>query len=290
MKKKFSAKDKEIFVDKHFKNKKKKDKKGGFSAKDLKKTCIDKIISSNLHIAGLERFCVNEMQFFVSVIKQNICVINLKFFWFNFIRAVRFLLLVSRKEKKVFFLGLPLGIEKPFMQLLKKLNETHLLKSFVIKKEITGILTNFRKLKFKQKLEGVTMLPKIKRKKGVEKKKIFNEKNKRLSKSKKFTLKPKKLDLKIKPSLIFVFQPLEHKNFLEKLSALNVPIMGFVNTSDPMSWYDFPIPGNINSLKGSLFVYNFFNHLSKILSFQKRELIHLKRKKEEKKKVLKNFF
>ncbi len=258
----FSAKDKEIFETlfeiKGFQNKKKK----RLFAKDLKKICIDKIISSNLHIAGLERFCVNEMQFFVSVVKQNTCVIDLKFFWFNFIRALRFLQLVSSQKKKVFFLGLPLGIEKRFMELLKKLDDTHLLKSFVIKKEITGILTNFRNLKFKQKLEGV--LPKIKRKKkkGVKKKKIFFDKKKRLLKSKKFMPKPKKLEFKIKPSLIFVFQPLEHKNFLEKLSALNVPIMGFVNTSDPISWYDFPIPGNTNSLKGSLFVYNLFHLLA----------------------------
>lgn len=117
----FSAKDKEIFETlfeiKGFQNKKKK----RLFAKDLKKICIDKIISSNLHIAGLERFCVNEMQFFVSVVKQNTCVIDLKFFWFNFIRALRFLQLVSSQKKKVFFFRFTFRYRKTFYGTFKKI-------------------------------------------------------------------------------------------------------------------------------------------------------------------------
>lgn len=70
------------------------------------------------------------------------------------------------------------------------------------------------------------------------------------------------------PSLIFFFSPAKNSGVLKEALSLNIPLMGFVNTNEDINNLDFPIPANIKSQKGGFFVYNFFFHIFKNLSFK----------------------
>lgn len=63
------------------------------------------------------------------------------------------------------------------------------------------------------------------------------------------------------PSLIFFFDASVKQKARKELFNLNVPIMAFVNSENDVIGIDYPIPANINSLKGSVFIYNLFYRL-----------------------------
>lgn len=48
---------------------------------------------------------------------------------------------------------------------------------------------------------------------------------------------------------------------LDELKYLDIPLVAFVNSDEDYSLIDYPIPANIKSQKGGLFVYNLFYHL-----------------------------
>lgn len=64
-----------------------------------------------------------------------------------------------------------------------------------------------------------------------------------------------------KPSLIFVFDLSLNQKVKEEALNLDIPFMAFVNTDESFYSIDYPIPANIKSWKGGLFVYNIFFHL-----------------------------
>jgi ribosomal protein S2 len=64
-----------------------------------------------------------------------------------------------------------------------------------------------------------------------------------------------------KPSLIFLFSLPSNSSFLSEISKLDIPVMSFVNSDDDLLGVDYILPGNIKTIKGSLFIYNFFNSL-----------------------------
>jgi len=69
-----------------------------------------------------------------------------------------------------------------------------------------------------------------------------------------------KLSFKDSPSLIFFFDLSIKEKAKKDLFDLNIPIMAFVSSRDNISGIDYPIPANVNSLKGGIFVFNLFSH------------------------------
>ena len=69
------------------------------------------------------------------------------------------------------------------------------------------------------------------------------------------------------PDLIVIFNLSENSNAIKEISKLDIPTMAFVNSDEIIATIDYPIPANIKSQKGDLFVYNMFYHL---FSFQQK--------------------
>lgn len=65
----------------------------------------------------------------------------------------------------------------------------------------------------------------------------------------------------VQPALIFIFDLRKNKLALQEAARLEIPVMAFVNSDESPNGIDYPIPANINSWKGGLFVVNFFCHL-----------------------------
>jgi len=63
---------------------------------------------------------------------------------------------------------------------------------------------------------------------------------------------------KEKPSVIVHLSLSKNHIYSQEILRLNIPIMAFVNGESFSSVLSFPLPANINSLTGGLFVYNFF--------------------------------
>lgn len=63
------------------------------------------------------------------------------------------------------------------------------------------------------------------------------------------------------PSLIFFFDASIKEKAKKEILNFNIPIMAFVNSEDDITGIDYPIPANVNSWKGGIFVYNLFYHL-----------------------------
>lgn len=77
------------------------------------------------------------------------------------------------------------------------------------------------------------------------------------------------------PVAVVLFEPLPNYMVVEELKFLDIPIVAFISSDEDSSSIDYPIPANVKSQKGGLFVYNLFYHLFLI----KR----IKGKKKEKK-------
>ena len=61
-----------------------------------------------------------------------------------------------------------------------------------------------------------------------------------------------------KPSVIIHLSLGKNYTCLQEILKLNIPIMAFVNGESFRSVISFPLPANVNSLTGGLFIYNFF--------------------------------
>lgn len=64
-----------------------------------------------------------------------------------------------------------------------------------------------------------------------------------------------------RPSLIFFFDTLEYQKVKKYILSLNIPVVAFVTTNSNLDGVDYPIPANIHSWKGSVFIYNVFFYL-----------------------------
>lgn len=64
-----------------------------------------------------------------------------------------------------------------------------------------------------------------------------------------------------RPSLIFFFNTLEYSKVKDYILSLNIPVLACVSTNDNLDGIDYPIPANIQSWKGSVFIYNMFFYL-----------------------------
>ena len=80
------------------------------------------------------------------------------------------------------------------------------------------------------------------------------------------------------PVLIVLFDPIPNYMVIEELKSLDLPLVTFVNSDEDYSLIDYPVPANIKSQKGGLFVYNLFYHLFKMNKI-KRKKTRLKKKK-----------
>lgn len=62
--------------------------------------------------------------------------------------------------------------------------------------------------------------------------------------------------LEDRPSLVFFFDISKNEKVKNDILRLNIPIMAFVNTKDALAGIDYPIPANVQSWKGGIFLYN----------------------------------
>jgi ribosomal protein S2 len=86
-----------------------------------------------------------------------------------------------------------------------------------------------------------------------------------------------------RPSLIFIFDLAQYEEVKKEALRLEIPIMAFFNSDDNIENIDYPIPGNIKSLNGAVFVLNFFCEIFRDAEEAKTER---KRELERRKKVL----
>lgn len=73
------------------------------------------------------------------------------------------------------------------------------------------------------------------------------------------------------PAIVVLFDPLSNYMVLEELKFLDIPIVSFVSSDENYSLIDYPIPANIKSQKGGLFVYNLFYHIFLIKSLKRND-------------------
>ena len=76
--------------------------------------------------------------------------------------------------------------------------------------------------------------------------------------------------LEERPSLIFFFDVSKNEKSKKDILHLNIPILAFVSTNDNLEAIDYPIPANVNSWKGGLFIYNLLYH---ILSLKEKTFV-----------------
>lgn len=92
----------------------------------------------------------------------------------------------------------------------------------------------------------------------------------------------KSLQINQRPHLIFLFNPLLDSMVFAEIKALDIPVISFVSSEDDYSLIDYPIPANIRSQKGGLFIYNLFYHL-----FSTKDVKYYKKKSNLEKKAKK---
>lgn len=76
-----------------------------------------------------------------------------------------------------------------------------------------------------------------------------------LSKSKEYPL------IEEKPSLLVIFDLSKNSISKEEVFHLDIPILAFPNSHENFEGIDYPIPCNVKTWKGGLFLLNFFHHL-----------------------------
>ena len=64
-----------------------------------------------------------------------------------------------------------------------------------------------------------------------------------------------------KPALLVIFDLSKNSIGKDEFFRLDIPIMAFPNSHDNFSGIDYPVPCNIKTWKGGLFLLNFFYHL-----------------------------
>lgn len=185
--------------------------------KNLNKFVTQKFLSYGLHLGSLKLKWNPEYKPFLASFRHKLCLINLDYTLCFLKPALKFLCKTIISNKRILFIGSPLGLEKEFASLCKKNNH------YFIERALYGFFSDYKK---KYYLES------------------------RLSSK---IVKP--------PAIIVIFDPLSNYMALDELKFLDIPIIAFVNSDEDFSLVDYPVPANIRSQKGGLFVYNLFHHL-----------------------------
>jgi ribosomal protein S2 len=92
------------------------------------------------------------------------------------------------------------------------------------------------------------------------------------------------LHISERPSLIFVFDLSQYNEVKKEALRLEIPIMAFVSSDDNIENIDYPIAGNVKSVKGGMFVLNFFSQVlreaEEAKEQRKKELEEAKKRRE----------
>jgi ribosomal protein S2 len=183
--------------------------------KKVNKFLLNKFMYYGLHVGGLKRFFNPKAQVYLIGFRNNFGILDLSLTHYNIRRIMKFLYKIVTSNKKILFIGSPVGLEKSFSLLCKKCGHYYL-DSFT-----DGFFTNLGNFDFGKK----------------------------------------------RPALVFFFDTLEYQKVKKDVLRLNIPVVSFVNTSDTLNDIDYPVPANIRSWKGGVFVYNL---LSYVLLFTSR--------------------
>lgn len=198
--------------------------------KGINQFVLQKFISYGLHIGSFKSIWNPEFKPFLSGFRNNFCILNPNLTLLYLRRSIKILLKVHLSNKKILFIGAPIGLEKEFSMLCSK----H--KHYFMEKAPYGFFTNYKN-------------------------KIYPG----LSKS---------LQITQRPDLIFLFNPSLDAMVFAEIKALDIPVISFISSEDDYSLIDYPIPANIRSQKGGLFIYNLFYHLflTKDLKYYKKKV------------------
>jgi small subunit ribosomal protein S2 len=185
--------------------------------KNLNRFVLQKFLTYGLHIGSLKSIWNPNFRPFLNGFRNNFCIINPDLTMLYLRRAFKILQKTHSANKKILFIGSPVGLEKEFSRLSRQNNH------YFLEKGIYGFFSNYKNKVY----PGLSTLSKIDN----------------------------------RPALIFLFNPSLNTMVLEETRSLDIPIISFVSTEDDYSRVDYPIPANIKSQKGGLFVYNLFYHL-----------------------------
>lgn len=185
--------------------------------KNLNRFVLQKFLTYGLHIGSLKSIWNPNFRPFLNGFRNNFCIINPDLTMLYLRRAFKILQKTHSANKKILFIGCPVGLEKEFSRLCLKNNH------YFLEKGLYGFFSNYKNKVY----PGLSTLSKIDN----------------------------------RPALIFLFNPSLNTMVLEETRSLDIPIISFVSTEDDYSRVDYPIPANIKSQKGGLFVYNLFYHL-----------------------------
>lgn len=181
--------------------------------KKINKFLLNKFIQYGLHIGGVKRFFNPKSKVYLIGSRNNFGILDLSLTHSNIRRVFKLLYMVVLSNKKILFVGSPVGLEKNFSTLCKKYGH------YYLDNLTDGFFTNF----------GNTNL--------------------------------KILDIRQRPSLIFFFDTLKYQKVRKDVLMLNIPVLSFVNTNDDLAGIDYPIPANVSSWKGGIFIYNILSYL-----------------------------
>nr|YP_009237661.1 ribosomal protein S2 [Trachydiscus minutus]AML60672.1 ribosomal protein S2 [Trachydiscus minutus] len=186
--------------------------------KKVNKFLLNKLMYYGLHIGGLKRFFNPKAKVYLIGVRNDFGILDLSLTHYNIRRIMKLLYKVVISNKKILFIGTPVGLENSFALLCKKCGHYYL-DSFT-----DGFFTNF----------------------GNSDVSVFGRE---------------------RPALVFFFDTLKYQKVKKEVLRLNIPVVSFINTNDTLSGIDYPIPANIRSWKGGVFVYNV---LSYVLLFTSR--------------------
>ena len=206
--------------------------------KGINQFVLQKFISYGLHIGSLKSIWNPEFKPFLSGFRNNFCILNPNSTLLYLRRSIKILFKAHLSNKKILFIGAPIGLEKEFSMLCSKNNH------YFMEKAPYGFFTNYKN-------------------------KIYPG----FSKS---------LQINQRPHLIFLFNPSLDTLVFAEIRALDIPVISFVSSEDDYSLIDYPIPANIRSQKGGLFIYNLFYHLFSIKNvkyYKKKRNLEKKAKK-----------
>ncbi len=194
--------------------------------KNLNQFVTHKFLYYGLHLGSLIFKWNPKFKPFLTAFRHKLCLINLDYTLYFLKRALKFLLKTILADKKILFVGSPVGVEKEFATLCKKNNH------YFLERGLYGFFSDYKKkYYFGRGLPFKIVEP---------------------------------------PSIVVLFDPLPNYMVVEELKFLDIPLVAFISSDEDYSLIDYPIPANIKSQKGGLFVYNLFYHIFSIKTLKKK--------------------
>lgn len=194
--------------------------------KNLNQFVTQKFLYYGLHLGSLIFNWNPKFKPFLTAFRHKLCLINLDCTLYFLKRALKFLLTSILADKKILFVGSPVGVEKEFATLCKKNNH------YFLEKGLYGFFSDYKnKYYFGRGLSSKIVEP---------------------------------------PAIVVLFDPIPNYMVVEELKFLDIPLVAFVSSDEDYSLIDYPIPANIKSQKGGLFVYNLFYHIFSIKALKKK--------------------